>query len=168
MPSIDRSFLLKLQDDFTKYPWFVETGTLTGGTTFALEPYFEKTITIEFSEKYHAETKAKYKGEKIEFLLGDSSIVFETLLPTLSKEAIFFLDGHWSGGDTGHSAKDCPLVEEVMLINLLFRPAAILIIDDFRLFGLDRTPGILGEDWSQINKDKLLHLLHGRVEKVYH
>jgi hypothetical protein len=46
MPSIDRSFLCKLQDDFTKYPWFVETGTLTGGTTFALEPYFEKIVTV--------------------------------------------------------------------------------------------------------------------------
>jgi hypothetical protein len=100
--------------------------------------------------------------------LGDSSVVFQSLLPTISEKCVFFLDGHWSGGDTGHSEKDCPLEEEVAHISLLFRPAAILIIDDFRLFGLDRTPGEQGEDWTQINKAKLLRLLEGRIEKVYH
>ena len=79
-----------------------------------------------------------------------------------------FLDGHWSGGDTGKSDKDCPLDEEITHINNLFQNEAIIIIDDFRLFGLDKSSGKLGEDWSKINKENLLNILKSRIDKVYH
>jgi len=168
MPSIDHFFLNLLQDDYTKYNCFIETGTFNGDTIFSVEPYFNKLYTIEFSEKYYINTKNKYSGNKINFILGDSSIVFERLLPNITDKCIFFLDGHWSGGDTGHSSKDCPLYEEITHINNLFTNDAIIIIDDFRLFGLNKLSGKLGEDWSEINKEKLLNILHGRINKVYH
>ena len=168
MPSIDKEFLLLLQDDYTKYNSFVETGTFLGETTFTMEPFFNKLYTIEFSEKYYNNTKNKYNGDKIHFILGDSSIVFESLLPNITDKCIFFLDGHWSGGDTGHSNKDCPLNEEITHINNLFTNDAIIIIDDFRLFGLDKSSGKLGEDWSKINKEVLLNILQARINKVYH
>ena len=107
MPSINNSFLYLLQDDYTKYKCFIETGTLNGDTIFALEPYFNKLYTVEFSEKYYINTLKKYRGNKINFLLGDSSIVFESLLTNITDKCIFFLDGHFSGGDTGQSNKDC-------------------------------------------------------------
>jgi hypothetical protein len=113
MPCINKDFLTTLQDDYTKYLCFIESGTHNGATIFSIEPHFDKLITIEYSEKYYNRTKNKYTGNKINFILGDSSIVFETLLPTISDKCIFFLDGHWSGGDTGHSTKDCPLNEEI-------------------------------------------------------
>jgi hypothetical protein len=182
MPSLDISFLNSLEDDYTKYSSFIETGTLNGGTIFALEPYFNRLYTIEFSEKYYYNTKkayieiqtqrqaesADYSGNKINFILGDSSIIFESLLPNIADKCIFFLDGHWSSGDTGQSDKDCPLEEEITHINNLFQNDAIIIIDDFRLFGLDKSSGILGEDWSQINKENLLNILKPRINKVYH
>jgi hypothetical protein len=168
MPSLNKQFLLSLQDDYTKYNSFIETGTFNGDTIFSLEPYFNTLYTVEFSEHYYNKTKSRYSGNKINFLLGDSSIVFATLLPSINDKTIFFLDGHWSGGDTGKSAKDCPLVEELTLIHHLFKQEAIIIIDDFRLFGLDKSSGKLGEDWSQINKDKLLDILNSRIDKVYH
>jgi len=163
MPSLDKLFVSTLQDDYTKYPCFIETGTCNGETIFALEPYFEKLYTIEFSEKYYNNTKNKYNGNKINFMLGDSSNVFEFLLPTITDKCIFFLDGHWSSNDTGRSDKDCPLDEEITHINNLFQNEAIIIIDDFRLFGLT-----LGEDWSKINKENLLNILKQRINKVYH
>jgi len=107
--------------------------------------------------------KNKYKGKKIEFILGDSSIVLEKILPKIKDKSIFFLDGHWSGGDTGRSNNDCPLNEEITHINNLFLNEAIIIIDDYRLFGIKGC-----EDWSEINKDKLLKILNERVKKVYH
>lgn len=168
MPSINESFLKKLQDDYTKYNCFIETGTLVGETIFALEPYFDKLYTIEFSENYYNNTKNKYNGNKINFILGDSSIVFESLLPNITNKCIFFLDGHWSGGDTGKSDKDCPLDEEITHINNLFQNDAIIIIDDFRLFGLDKSSGKLGEDWSKINKGNLINILKSRIDKLYH
>ena len=168
MPGINESFLNMLQENYKKYPCFIETGTHNGGTTFALEPFFDTLHTIEFSEHYYQNTKNKYNGNKINFILGDSSVVFESLLPTITEDCVFFLDGHWSGGDTGCSAKDCPLNEEITHINNLFQHNAIIIIDDFRLFGLDKSSGKLNEDWSEINKNTLLDILKSRTEKVYH
>jgi hypothetical protein len=167
MPSLTEDFLKKLQDDYKKYNTFIETGTFMGHTIFSLEPYFQKLYTIEFSENYYYNTKSRYNGNKINFLLGDSSHVFTTLLPTIQERTIFFLDGHWSSGDTGRSEKDCPLIEEVINIQNLFEKEAIIIIDDYRLFGLSKETG-LNEDWSQINKDSILNILSSRIEKVYH
>jgi hypothetical protein len=167
MPSIDKLFLESLQDDYTKYTCFIETGTWHGDTIFEVEPYFDQVYTIEFSEYYYNNTKSKYNGNKINFLLGDSGVVFKSLLPNITNKCIFFLDGHWSGGNTGKSDKDCPLDEEITHINNLFNHEAIIIIDDFRLFGLSRETG-LNEDWSKINKENLLNILQSRISKVYH
>jgi hypothetical protein len=79
-----------LQDDYRKYNCFIETGTLDGASIFAVEPFFNKLYTIEFSEKYYNNTKSKYNGNKINFRLGDSSIVFETLLPSINEKCVFF------------------------------------------------------------------------------
>jgi len=168
MPSIDINFLLQLQDDYRKYSCFIETGTLMGNTIFSVEPYFNKLYTIEFSEYYYNNTKNNYNGNKINFILNDSSIEFETLLPTITDKTIFFLDGHWTGGNTGRSSKDCPLEEEIRHINNLFRNEAIIIIDDYRLFGLDKSSGKLNEDWSNITKDLIVNIIKLRITKIYH
>jgi hypothetical protein len=44
----------------------------------------------------------------------------------------------------------------------------LLLLYDFRLFGLDKLSGKLGEDWSKINKETLLSILQPRISKVYH
>jgi hypothetical protein len=168
MPSLDLAFLYSLHDDYTRYPLFIETGTLHGITIFTMEPYFKRLYTIELSEKYYNLTRSRYIGSKIQFIHGDSSIVFGSMLQHMTEKCIFFLDGHYSSGDTGRSAKDCPLDEEVTHIHDLFPHEAIIVIDDFRLFGLDSSSGKLAEDWSKISKDNLLRILESRVTKVYH
>ena len=90
MPCLDFSFLTLLKDDYTKYNCFIETGTFCGDTIFSLEPYFNKLYTIEFSEAYYNATKNKYNGNKINFILGDSVIMLEQLLPTITDKSIFF------------------------------------------------------------------------------
>jgi hypothetical protein len=167
MPCLDLCFLNTLQCDYTEYTCFIETGPLMGDTIFEVEPYFNKLYTIEYSEYYYNYTKSKYNGNKINFILGDSSVEFITLLPNITDKCIFFLDGHWSGDITGKSVKDVPLEEEITHIHNLFQNEAVIIIDDFRLFGLDQSSGI-GEDWSKINKDTLLNILQSRINNVYH
>ena len=167
MPSLNKEFLLQLKDNYSNYNTFIETGTLKGETIFAMEPCFNKLYTIEFSQKYYLNTKKRAQAaciSNINFILGDSSIVFGSLLPTINEKAIFFLDGHWSCGDTGKSEKVCPLMEEITHINKLFKSEAIIIIDDYRLFGRKD----FGADWSDISKEKILDIIKTRINNVYH
>lgn len=142
-----------------------------GDTTFAVESYFDNIYTIEIKKEFYDKVKNNYNGKKIHFLLGDSSIIFEDLLPTINEDSIFFLDGHWSSGDTGKGKKDCTLLEEIDCINRLFKNNAIIIIDDYRLFG--KGPNDVGkmhnlQDWKDIEKEKILKILDDRVTETYH
>jgi hypothetical protein len=167
MPSIDINFLHQLKDNFKDYKTFIETGTYIGDTIFGMEQHFNKLYTIELSDFYYNNTKKSYTGNKINFLLGDSSKVFPLILSDIDDNAIFFLDGHWSSGDTGKGDKDCPLLEEVSHINHMFKNKAILIVDDCRLFGRGPING-LNEDWTDINSDKILNILKDRTSQFYY
>ena len=117
--------------------------------------------------KYQLKNPHKYSGNKINFLLGDSSEVFKTLLPNINNPSIFFLDGHWSAGDTGRGKKDCPLFEELQIIHDTFIPNAILIIDDCRIFG--KGPKYNNEvcNWEDISVIGVLNILSDRIDKTY-
>jgi hypothetical protein len=54
-----------------------------------MEPFCSKLYTIELSSYYYINTKNKYKGNKIEFINGDRSEVFKTLLPSINENSIF-------------------------------------------------------------------------------
>lgn len=167
MPSLDFTFLTNLKCNLLDYPIFIETGTNQGSTIFAMEPHFNKLYTIELSPYYYANTKSKYTGNKIQFILGDSATQLEHIFESLNQNSIIFLDGHYSGGDTAKGSKDCPLVEETTLIAKYCKNDCILVIDDYRLFSKGPSQGY-NEDWSEINKETLLKILGSRVTDVYH
>jgi hypothetical protein len=120
MPSINEHFLKLLKDDYTKYNIFIETGTATGDTIFSMKKYFDKLYTIELSEKYYNNTKNKYNGTKISFILGDSSTELDKLVSNINDKAIFFLDGHWSSDDTARGKKIALFLKklQVLIINI--------------------------------------------------
>lgn len=135
------------------YNIFIETGTFCGHTILALEPYFRQVHTIEISEKYFIEFE-KYKNNlgklKINNYFGDSVDLIPKLLKVLNSEdnCIFWLDGHWSSGDTGKGEKDCPLIEECISIDSTYKSnKGIILIDDYRLFGTK-----LNENWMDITE----------------
>ena len=163
MPSIGKDFLLRLQDDYKNYNTFIETGTHTGNTIFSMEPHFEKLYTIELSKKYYVNTSEQYSGNKIIFFHGDSTEFLNVLCPEIKENAIFFLDAHFSNGDTAQGKLDCPLLSEIQAINDFFKEYAIIIIDDFRLFGTH-----LNENWSDIYKSSIENILGKRIYKSYH
>jgi hypothetical protein len=167
MPSIDVGFLQRLQEDYSNFPIFVETGTKDGDTTLALEPIFDHLYTIELSDYFYQRAVSRYSGNKITFIRGDSGVELGFLLPAIKQNTVFFLDGHWSSGNTGRGQKDCPLIEEIEHIGKTFTPAAIIIIDDFRLFGQSPKTG-LNEDWSDISKAHILSILGNRISHLYH
>lgn len=167
MPAIEFSDLDKLHDNFREFHTFIETGTLAGETIFRMEPLFDKLYTIEIKPEYLDDAKARYSGEKIRFVLGDSSKVFKELLPEINEPAIFFLDGHWSAGESGKGEKDCPLIEELTIINEKFQNSAIIIIDDRRLFGKGPNKNNEVCNWEDISDINILMSIKSRVKEVY-
>lgn len=113
---------------------FIETGTYLGHTTRWASQYFECVFTVERSEKLfyaHAKELAQIKG--VTPLLGDSREVLPTILKKIGEQkAIFWLDGHWSGGETYGIDDECPLLDELDILGE--RTQDIILIDDARLF----------------------------------
>ncbi|MEG3841898.1 FkbM family methyltransferase [Microcoleus sp. herbarium14] len=113
---------------------FIETGTNYGGTALWAAQYFQKVITIEAAKAIHEAVVKNYGHLKnIEFVLGNSKEQLEAIVPTLKEPCIFWLDAHWSGGVTYGEADECPLLEELQIINDSEFDHFILI-DDARLF----------------------------------
>lgn len=145
-----------VDEQLDEYPIFVETGTHKGNTVLGLHSYFSDLYTIELSVKYYSEFNAENPHLKIHTFLGDSSIVLLDIIPSLNGKAVFWLDGHFSSGDTAQGDKDCPLIEELSAIDKLYSfDKAVIIIDDYRLFGF-----VGNEDWSEITEDNILNCLN--------
>tara|TARA_B100001250_G_scaffold407192_1_gene427540 strand:- start:419 stop:988 length:570 start_codon:yes stop_codon:yes gene_type:complete len=171
MPELDLNFLKKIKDfKLEDYPCFFETGTYMGNTILYMDQYFEKLYTVEIKEQLLNDVKSKYTGNKINFYLGDSSIMLPKLVKRINKNTIFFLDGHWSAGITGKGKKDCPLYEELNGIMKNFKHKAIIIIDDFRLFGLgpNTTNGKEVCNWEDISRENVLNIVEKRLDDEYH
>ena len=144
----------KLNEIPDEYTIFLETGTLVGETTLNVQPYFEQVYSIELSEGYYNyfnDVKIQNNYDNIFNYFGDSSVVIPKIIESLEKKdkVIFWLDGHWSSGDTAKGEKDCPLIEELKIIDKHFTNTMI-IIDDYRMFG---TKGL--EDWTTITDENV-------------
>jgi hypothetical protein len=119
----------------------VETGTYLGDTLYMLYPDFKSLYSIELSPLFHERARKRFSGmDKIHLIQGDSGRELANLVPKLGGPALFWLDGHYSGGTTAKGDKDCPVMEE---LEAVFRSPFphVVFIDDARLFiGKDDYP----------------------------
>lgn len=117
-----------------KFRDFVETGTYEGNTTAWAAKYFPQVTTIELSEKYHRAAVARFASQPtIRPMQGNSAAVLGEIVPTLTTPSLFWLDAHWSGLDTAGREVECPLLEEMALLNAASAEHTVLV-DDARLF----------------------------------
>jgi len=138
---------------------FIETGTYLGETISNVVNNFDRVYSIELSSNYAQKAIEKFKNNaKVKIIQGDSSVVIGDLADKVNDSVFFWLDGHWSSGDTARGNLDCPLLEEVKQINNKYKNKCILAIDDVRLFGTYVT-----EDWSNITRDSVLNIVKDRL-----
>lgn len=118
---------------------WVETGTFMGHTTQLLAGFSPKVYTLEPAPKLYARAARKFKATHIEVINGTSEDVFPTLLPKLSGDICFWLDGHYSAGSTFQGATDCPIEAELAAIhdNMAHFAKVLILIDDIRACSSD-------------------------------
>jgi len=113
---------------------FVETGTFRGRTANWASTLFPKVITIEASEEIWKQARTKYSSvTNIEFRHGRSEEVLNKVVRAIRQPAVFWLDAHWSGGNTFGSTSICPIRREIKEI-LVASCQHVVLVDDVRLF----------------------------------
>ncbi len=116
----------------------VETGTFFGDMVAAMKGEFAKIYSIELSEELYANAKKRFREEEnIELICGDSGKVLGDLVERLDEPALFWLDGHYSGGITAKAEVDTPVLDEIACILDARVRKHVIIIDDARCFGAD-------------------------------
>lgn len=128
-----RALITKLRDLFG-VKLFVEAGTYNGETARWAATEFEQVVTIENSQILYDQTSFKYNHLKnVQFIAGDTRKCLEEIVPSLEEITIFWLDSHWCGGDSYGESDQCPLLEELEILNESSLNH-IVLIDDARLF----------------------------------
>jgi hypothetical protein len=138
---------------------FIETGTHMGDTINNVLNHFDKIYSIELSPTYAGKSQNRFKDQThVTIINGDSAQILVSLCKIVQEPAFFWLDGHWSGGDTAQGSKDCPLLEEVKAINDNLMSECTIAIDDIRLFGTKQN-----EDWLDITREAILNIVKDRL-----
>ena len=112
---------------------FVEGGTYKGGTAKSMGEKFRKIFTIEKSDIMFEIAKENLKDtNNITLLKGDTREHLDSIIRN-NENILFWLDAHWSGGDTYGEEDECPLIEELDII-FKYNKNYVILIDDARLF----------------------------------
>jgi hypothetical protein len=129
---------------------FVETGTHIGTTSYWASRQFDHVITIEANQALYDRSQKKLAGaHNVELLFGSSPIVLRSFVAKLERPALFWLDAHWSGPGTAGQDYQCPVLEEIVVVDS-GEHQHIIMIDDARLF-MNPLPSLLRpEAWPTL------------------
>jgi len=112
----------------------VESGTYLGEMVEAQRKHFRRIISIELSQSLFQNAKEKFQRyQHIEILHGDSGELIKGIVNKLNEPALFWLDGHFSGGTTAKARLETPILDELGAI-LTTSMDHVVLIDDARLF----------------------------------
>ncbi len=114
---------------------FIESGTYLGDTAEVASRLFT-VHTVELSKILYLQAQKRFsRNKQVHLYLGDSTEVLPQILPSLKNERLlFWLDGHWSAGNTAKGSENTPIIKELQLIKKAGITNAIILIDDIRFF----------------------------------
>lgn len=116
---------------------WVETGTYLGDTTVQLAKQGGFVITIEPDQDLYGKAVQRFRNhQNVRVINKTSEEALPELLPTLSGNIVFWLDGHYSGGVTHAGDLDTPIREELASISesLSRFESVVVAVDDVRCF----------------------------------
>jgi len=159
---------------------FVEGGTFTGGTAKSMSNKFKKVYTIEKSEIMYEKAKDNLKDiSNVTMLKGDTREHLKNIMEN-NDNILFWLDAHWSGGDTYGEEDECPLLEELKII-FEYDKNYVVLIDDARLFlapppaphKIENWPSLtnilktLPLDWELLELEDVIYLFPKTIDNEF-
>jgi hypothetical protein len=153
---------------------FVETGLFRGDHMPSRVSLFDAIHTIELNNDFIDRAKARFPSyQNITYHHGDSGDVLPILARSIQEPALFYLDAHYSGGETAFGPEETPLLRELAALSERSQDD-VIVIDDIRLFG---KKGVCGDgsemwpfmdfDWTDITFDSCLRAYQKAGSKMY-
>lgn len=148
MGTVDPGFALDLRNALN-LSRAVETGTFQGVTARSLADIFMDVVTIELSPEIQAAAAQGLSDlPNVRSVQGHSGALLREVAHAATP-TLYFLDGHWSGGDTAGVEDECPVLDEIAAIGS-GHPNDCLIVDDARLFTSSPPPPHRAEQWPSL------------------
>ena len=95
----------------------------------------ETCISIELSDHYFVAAESRFRYfTNVRLVHGDSASEMTAIVHELREPALFWLDGHYSGGTTARGGFDTPISSELRTIRASPICGHVILIDDARLF----------------------------------
>jgi len=116
---------------------WIETGTYLGQMTKSLSKSAYHVYSIEPEPLLHTRADAYFRYyQNVTIIKGLSERILVDLLPKLSGDINFWLDGHYSAGCTHKGPQDTPILDELSIImnNIERFKNTCIMIDDVRCF----------------------------------
>lgn len=133
-PQVVKLFKIRELQSKHNCQYFIETGTYKGDMIYANKGSFDKLISVELSPLYFAKAEKKFANDKnVKIHFGESGKLMPQIIKSLDAPALFWLDGHFSSGQTAQGELDCPIFGE---LDAIFSSPHkhVLLIDDARCF----------------------------------
>jgi hypothetical protein len=108
-----------------------------GDTTSVLSKIAKMVYSIEPEPTLFSKAEQRFSDTiNVKVINGLSEDVFPKLLPTISGNICFWLDGHYSAGITFKGPQETPILDELSVIgqNIAQMSKAAVMIDDVRCF----------------------------------
>lgn len=134
-PHVIKQEVLKHYANQYKLKILIETGTYHGDMVEAMKGQFQRIFTIELADQLFEQAVKKFNKDKhIEVIHGDSGVELKRLMQRIHEPALFWLDGHYSGGVTALGKEVTPIFDELNHIFGSSEKGHVIVIDDARLF----------------------------------